>query len=76
VGREIPGNIRVSTDVRVSDDIAEGICEAADMFEADVICLGSSSSRSRIGAALLGSTVQSVMASTHKPVLVVPGDEK
>ena len=42
----------------------------ADRFRADVICMGTKG-HSRTGAALLGSTVQAVLARTHKPVFVV-----
>lgn len=73
--QEVPGNIHVSTGAQCSENVAEDICEAADTFGADVICMGSSS-RSRIGTALLGSTVQSVMSLTHKPLLIVHPDEK
>ncbi len=44
------------------------------MHGADVICMGGGG-RSRIGAALLGSTAQSVMSLTPKPVFVVHPEE-
>ncbi|WP_395741739.1 universal stress protein [Prosthecobacter sp.] len=57
-----------------SQSTALGICDAAAMHGADVICMGGGG-RSRIGAALLGSTAQSVMSLTPKPVFVVHPEE-
>ena len=53
-----------------SADPAKAICQAAERFGADVICLGSHG-RSGFSAALMGSVAQSVMAQSHRPVLVV-----
>jgi len=60
----------ISTEVLTHHDIAAAICDAADRFRADVICMGTKG-RSRTGVALLGSNVQAVLARTHKPVFVV-----
>lgn len=49
---------------------ATAICEAAEHKGADVICMGAKG-HSRAGAALLGSTVQEVIARAHQPVFVV-----
>lgn len=51
-------------------DPAKAICQAARRFAADVICLGSHG-RSGFSAAFMGSVAQSVMAQSHRPVLVV-----
>ena len=59
-----------TSEVVVHHDIATAICEAADRFGADVICMGTKG-HTRAGAALLGSTVQAVLARSHKSVFVV-----
>jgi len=51
-------------------DAAQAICQAADRFGCDVICLGSSG-RSGIAAMLLGSVSQAVLTQSHRPVLIV-----
>jgi nucleotide-binding universal stress UspA family protein len=63
-------NVAISTEILIHDDIATALCEAAERFGADVICMGTKG-HSRTGAALLGSTVQSLLAKSHKPVFVV-----
>lgn len=65
----VPGTLTTS-EVIVHHDIAAAICDAAVRFEADVICMGTKG-HSRAGVALLGSTVQAVLARSHKPVFVV-----
>ena len=52
-------------------DPATAICEAAESFGADVICLGSHG-HGRAAAALLGSVAQGVITHAHRPVLIVP----
>lgn len=69
-GSDIPG-VTVSVEAVVHADPAAALCEAAERFGADVICMGSRG-HSRLGAALLGSVAQSVIAGAHRPVLVVP----
>ncbi|MBX7207822.1 MAG: universal stress protein [Verrucomicrobiaceae bacterium] len=64
-----PG-LTVSTEVLAHHDVAAAICDAAERFGADVICMAAKG-RSRTGAALLGSTVQSVLARAHKPVFAI-----
>ncbi|MDZ4287294.1 MAG: universal stress protein, partial [Prosthecobacter sp.] len=62
--------VTTTAEILPHHDIAAGICEAADRFGADVICMGTTGhSRARI--ALLGSTVQAVLAHSHRPVFVV-----
>lgn len=63
----------ISCDVQAlaHHDAAAAICEAADSFGADVICLGSHG-HTRAAAAVLGSVAQGVTAHAHRPVLTVP----
>ncbi len=58
------------TEVRVveSGDPASAICEAADHFGADLVCVGS---HGRSGLAVMGSVAQAVIARSARPVLVV-----
>lgn len=66
---QVPG-VAITSEVLTHHDFAAAICEAAERKGADVICMGARG-RSRTGAALLGSTVQAVIARAHKPVFVV-----
>lgn len=61
----------VTSEAVVHGDTAAAICEAAEHFGTDVICMGSHG-HSRMGVALLGPVAQSVIARAHRPVLVVP----
>jgi len=65
---EVPG-VNITSEVVTHYDIATAICDAAERKGADVICMGTKG-HSRIGVALLGSTVQSVIALSHKPVFI------
>ena len=47
------------------------ICQAAERFGAELICM-SSHGRSGIAKAFLGSVAQAVMAHTRRPLLIVP----
>jgi nucleotide-binding universal stress UspA family protein len=62
----------VTTEVRIieSRDAAKAICEAAERFGADLVCIGSHG-RSGLAAAVLGSVAQEVIAQSRCPVLVV-----
>lgn len=51
-------------------DPATGICQAAERFGVDVICLGSHG-RTGLRAVFLGSVAQAVMAQSHRPVLII-----
>lgn len=53
-----------------SCDPAKAICQAAERFGADVICLGSRG-RTGLSATVLGSVAQAVIAKSRRPVLVV-----
>lgn len=63
--------VKVTSEVVTHHDCAAAICAAADRMAADVICMGSRG-HTRIGAALLGSTVQAVLARAQQPVFVIP----
>jgi nucleotide-binding universal stress UspA family protein len=65
----VPG-VKITSEILTHHDIAAAICDAAERFGADVICMGTKG-HSRVGVALLGSTVQAVIAQAHKPVFVV-----
>ncbi|MDP1589107.1 MAG: universal stress protein [Prosthecobacter sp.] len=65
----VPG-VAITSEVLTHHDIAAAICEAAERRGADVICMGTQG-HSRTGVALLGSTVQAVLARSHRPVFVV-----
>lgn len=67
-----PGNssIHFSTEVALGHDVAHVICETAERFGADVICLGTHS-RGRLATALLGSTTQALLSKTRRPVCIV-----
>jgi len=67
---DVPG-VAVTSESVIHPDPAAALCEAADRFGADVICMGSRG-HSRLEAALLGSVAQAVIAKAHRPVLVVP----
>ncbi|MDZ4290070.1 MAG: universal stress protein [Prosthecobacter sp.] len=62
--------ITTSSEVRVHHDIGVAICEAADHYGADVICMGTKG-HSRAHVALVGSTLQAVLARSHRSVFVV-----
>jgi len=65
----LPG-LSMTSEVCIHCHIAAAVCEAAERMGADLVCMGTKG-HSRAGAALLGSTVQAVLARTRKPVLVV-----
>lgn len=60
------------TEIEVAEnsDAAEGICQAAERFGADVICI-STHGHSGLSKALYGSVAQKVMARSKRPLLVV-----
>lgn len=64
-------NVRMTAEALIHEDIADGICMAAEKFGADVICMGTRG-HSRTAAALRGSVLQDVTASGHRPVFVIP----
>ena len=64
----------IQTDVAVlqSRDAADTICQDAERFGANLICIGSHG-RSGLAAAALGSVAQKVISHSRRPVLVVRG---
>ena len=61
---------RIEPEIVENADAAEAIRQAAERFNADVICLGSHG-RSGLAKTLLGSVAQAVMAGSRRPVLIV-----
>ncbi len=57
-------------DVVQSHRFADAICQAAERFDADVLCIASHG-RSGISKTFMGSIAQEVMARSSRPVLVV-----
>lgn len=66
------GSRGIVTKVEVvqSDRTSTAVCQAAERFGADLICIGSHG-RSGLSKAILGSVAQEVMAHSHLPVLVL-----
>ncbi len=62
--------IHSEVEVARSSDVAGGICQAAERFGADLICLGRHG-ESGLTNKLLGSVAQKVMAHSRRPLLVV-----
>lgn len=71
---EAAGARRIKTRTEVAEHLepAMAICQAAERFSADLICMGSRG-RSGLAKALLGSVTQAVMAQSKRPVLVMRG---
>lgn len=65
----VPG-VTITSEILTHYDPAAAICDAAVRAGADVICMGTKG-HSRTGVALLGSTVQAVLARAHIPVFAV-----
>lgn len=64
------GGHSLTSEILQCHDVADAICAAAERLGADVICMGSKG-HSRMGVALLGSTVQRVLAQAKQPVFVI-----
>lgn len=62
-------DIVTRVDIVRADDVQQGICQAAERFGADVICMASHGSGLR--RAVLGSVTEDVMRNARTPVLVV-----
>jgi nucleotide-binding universal stress UspA family protein len=62
----------IATEITVLPSVkpADAVCEEAERFGADIICVAFGS-RSRVRTALLGSVAQSMLKRTRKPVLLV-----
>ncbi|MHA3771446.1 universal stress protein [Verrucomicrobiota bacterium sgz303538] len=63
--------IEVELTVIVSPDIACAICEEAERFGANLVCVGTQGA-DRIPRKLLGSVARAVAARCRRPVLLVP----
>lgn len=63
---------RANTQIEIVENHppAEAICQTAERFGADLICLASHG-RTGLRKALLGSVAQTVLANTQRPVLVI-----
>jgi nucleotide-binding universal stress UspA family protein len=66
--------IQIEQEISESSNAAEAIAQAAERFDADVICLGSHG-RSGLAKTLLGSVAQGVMTQSKRPVFVVRASE-
>ena len=66
------GSRGVVTEVRIveSGDAGKTICEAAERFCADLVCIGSHG-HSGLAAALMGSVAQAVVTHSRCPVLLI-----
>ena len=62
----------IRSEVRVIEnaDVPAGICDAAERFRADRLCLGSRG-HSGLLAGVIGSVAHAVIARSRRPVLVV-----
>ena len=63
-------DIAARVEVIESDKTAAAICQAAERFDADVICIASHG-RSGMSKVILGSIAQDVMARSARPILIV-----
>ncbi len=70
VPAEARSPFEIEPEIIESADAAEAIRQAAERFDADVICLGSHG-RSGLARTFLGSVAQGVMTASKRPVLVV-----
>ncbi len=62
--------IETEKHVVINDDVATAICQSAERFGADLICLGSHG-RSGLSRMVMGSVAQAVIERARKPVVVV-----
>ena len=67
---EVRDRFRIETEIVENTEAAEAIRQAAERFNANVICLGSHG-RSGMAKTFLGSVTQGVMTGSRRPVLVV-----
>lgn len=70
VPAEARDRFRIEPEIVESTETAEAIRQAAERFNADLICLGSHG-RSGLAKTFLGSVAQGAMAGSRRPVLVV-----
>lgn len=62
--------IVTSFEALAEDNTAEAICQAAERFNADIVCIGSHT-RPGLKAKVLGSVAMAVLQKSHRPVLLV-----
>jgi nucleotide-binding universal stress UspA family protein len=67
----------ILSEIEVSEhpDVAQGICQAAERFGADIICIATHR-RAGLSKVLPGSVTQKVMAHSRRPILVVQPPEE
>ncbi|PTL83432.1 universal stress protein [Vitiosangium sp. GDMCC 1.1324] len=71
VPRDADGHGRkVQVEVLTGQDVATAILQAAQRFDADVLCLGTHG-RTGLKTSLMGSVAKAVMSRSDRPVLVV-----
>lgn len=68
-------NITVETELVTQPDAAAAICEAAERFSADCLCIGSHT-RPGLAAKLMGSVALGVLQHSRRPVLIIPPSEE
>ncbi len=64
------GGVRTEVLVEACDDVVQGICEAAETNNVDIVCVGAHT-RPGVAARLLGSVALGVLQKCRRPVLVV-----
>lgn len=62
--------LKTEIDVRESDQTVQAICEAAEAYDADLVCIGSSNRPGPL-ARILGSVALGVLQHCRRPVLIV-----
>lgn len=67
---------RITTEIAVleGDNTAKIICQEAENFAADIVCVGAHGN-SRLAQILLGSVSRKVMSCCHRPVLIVRNNQ-
>jgi len=68
-------NFEIETEIVENPNVAEAIRQAAERFDADVICVGSHG-RSGVLKTLLGGVSSELMSKSERPVLVVRSREQ
>ncbi len=70
-----PGNAKVRIDLIESDRPDRALLEAIEREAADLVCAGTIG-RTGLGAMLLGSTAQTLLRGTRRPILLVQPQER
>lgn len=66
----IEQGFKVQTEIVSDANVASAICEAADRFDVDLICIGSRGPFKRTAA--IGDTTLALLTHSTRPVLIVP----